>query len=54
MTISLKPLVDIKDFKFTTVYETDSNFLRIYVNGTLNGSATVTITKSGSLLVLFW
>lgn len=48
VTITLKPLVDIKAFSFSSVYESDSNYLYLYLNGTLNGSATVTITKSGT------
>lgn len=48
VTITLKPLVDIKAFSFSTVYETDSNYLYLYLNGTLNGTATVTLTKSGT------
>jgi hypothetical protein len=48
VTITLKPLVDIKAFSFSTVYESDSNFLYLYLNGTLNGVATVTLNKSGT------
>ncbi|MDI1235333.1 MAG: hypothetical protein PSX81_13720, partial [bacterium] len=48
VTITLRPLVDINAFSFSTVYETDSNYLYLYLNGTLTGSATVTLTKSGS------
>ncbi len=52
VTITLRPLVDIKSFSFSSVYETGSNSLDIYVNGTLLGPATVTITKSGSATFL--
>ncbi len=52
VTISLAPLVDIKDFSFSSVFETGSNALRIYVNGTLLGPATVTITKTGTATYL--
>lgn len=48
VTIYLKPLVDVHSFSATTVYETDSNYLKIYVNGTLNDSATVIISKTGT------
>jgi hypothetical protein len=48
VTITLKPLVDIKAFSFSTVYEADSNYLYLYLNGTLNGVATVTLNKSGT------
>jgi len=48
VTISLRPLVDIKAFNFSSVYESDSDYLKLYVNGTLLGPATVTITKSGT------
>lgn len=48
VTITLRPLVDIRSFSFSSVYETDSNYLYLYLNGTLRGSATVTLTKSGT------
>jgi hypothetical protein len=48
VTISLKPLVDVKNFTANNTYETDSNYLNIYVNGTLSNAATVTFTKSGT------
>ncbi len=48
VTITLKPLVDIKAFSFSSVYETDSNYLYLYMNGTLNGTATVTLSKTGT------
>jgi hypothetical protein len=52
VTISLKPLADIKSFSSTIAYETGTNSLQIYVNGTLLGQATVTITKSGTATYL--
>lgn len=52
VTISLKPLVDIKNFSATTIYETDSNYLNIIVNGTLLGSATITISRTGTATYL--
>ncbi len=48
VTITLKPLADIKSFVYSSVYEPDTNYLQVYVNGTLNGSATLTLTKSGT------
>jgi hypothetical protein len=48
VTISLRPLVDIKSFSTTSAYETGNNALQVYVNGTLLGQATVTISKSGT------
>jgi hypothetical protein len=52
ISISLKPLVDIRSFSFTNVYESANNSLNLYVNGTLLGAATVTISKSGSATYL--
>jgi len=52
VTITLKPLVDIKAFSFTSVYEMSGNSLNIYVNGTLLGPATVTISKTGTATYL--
>jgi hypothetical protein len=50
--ITLRPLADIKAFSFNSVYETGTNSLEIYVNGTLLGPATITITKAGTATYL--
>jgi hypothetical protein len=52
VTISLKPLTDVKNFTAANTYETDSNYLNIYVNGTLSNAATVTFTKAGTATYL--
>ena len=48
VTISLKPLVDIKGFTSTGTYELDSNYLNVYVNGTLSSAAIVNLTRTGT------
>ncbi len=52
ITISLKPLTDIKSFTASGTYETDSNSLNIYVNGTLVSAAFVTIARTGTATYL--
>ena len=49
VTISLRPLTDIRRFDLNTISEANGvSNLEIYVNGTLRSSVTLTLTKNGT------
>lgn len=49
VTISLRPLTDIRRFDVNTIAEASGvSNLEIYVNGTLRSSVTLTLTKNGT------
>ncbi len=48
ISITLRPLGDIRAFTSANVYEGVGNNLELYVNGTLLNAATITITRTGT------
>ncbi|MBX7174992.1 MAG: DUF11 domain-containing protein, partial [Pyrinomonadaceae bacterium] len=51
-SFSIRPLVDIKQFNPSTIFENGgTGNLEVYVNGTLRSTATVVLTKTGTATI---